>query len=92
MSPKSIIEYFLRSVNPLDMGGDLLIFNNIRKRCVKGGISIYALEKKLEFGNGTISSWATSSPSVDKLKRVADYFGVTVDELLKCETEQKGEL
>ena len=35
------------------------------------------------FGNATIRGWVTSSPTVEKLKAVADYFGVTVDELLE---------
>ena len=64
-----------------------MILDNIRRKCAENGVSVYALEKKLGFGNGTISSWATSSPSVDKLKRVADYFNVTVDKLLKDEIE-----
>lgn len=68
-----------------------MILNNIRRKCAESGISVYALEKKLEFGNGTISSWATSSPSVDKLKRVADYFGVTVDALLKDSSHRQAE-
>lgn len=66
-----------------------MILGNIRRKCAEIGISVYALEKKMEFGNGTVSSWATSSPSVDKLKRVADYFGVTVDELLKDDSDQQ---
>ena len=66
-----------------------MILGNIRRKCAEIGIAVYALEKKMEFGNGTVSSWATSSPSVDKLKRVADYFGVTVDELLKDDSDQQ---
>jgi transcriptional regulator with XRE-family HTH domain len=54
------------------------------------GITISKLEAEMGFGSSTIRKWATSAPSVDKLKKVADYFGVTVDELLKEETEQKG--
>ena len=41
------------------------------------------LEKTLGFGNGTIKKWGESSPSVDKLKKVADYFGVSVDYFLE---------
>ena len=37
------------------------------------------------FGNSTIRGWAKSSPTVEKLKAVADYFGVTIDELLSDE-------
>ncbi|MEN6594712.1 MAG: helix-turn-helix transcriptional regulator [Clostridiaceae bacterium] len=60
-----------------------MVFENIARLCEASGITISGLELKLGFGNGTIHSWKTSSPSVAKLKLVADYLGVTVDELLK---------
>ena len=52
----------------------------------KNKISIAKLDRDTGLGNATIRGWARSSPTVDKLKAVADYFGVTVDELLQ-ETE-----
>ena len=57
----------------------------IRRLCNGKGITIAKLERELGFGNGTVRGWATAVPQSDKLKRVADYFGVTVDELLKNE-------
>ena len=45
-------------------------------------MSVAKLESELGFGNCTIVKWEHSSPSVDRLKKVADYFGVTVDRLL----------
>lgn len=50
--------------------------------CKKRGITVTALERELGFGNSTITKWKKSSPSVDNLKRLADYFGVTVDYFL----------
>lgn len=32
---------------------------------------------------GAVRGWATADPQVSKLKRVADFFGCTVDDLLK---------
>lgn len=46
------------------------------------GLSLPALEAKLNLGNGTISRWSKSSPNTDKLARVADYFHVSLDYLL----------
>lgn len=46
------------------------------------GLSLPALEAKLNLGNGTISRWSKSSPNSDKLARVADYFHVSLDYLL----------
>lgn len=60
-----------------------MLLENIRTLCQKQGISIARLEKTLGFGNATIRGWSTSSPSVENLKKVADFFGLAVDELLQ---------
>lgn len=64
------------------MGVMGLIFENISRLCRNRNISVAALEKALGFGNATIGRWKTSSPSIDKLKKVADFFSVSVDELI----------
>lgn len=66
-----------------------MIFDRISTLCEENHITIAALERACSFGNATIRSWRTSSPGVDKLKSVADYFGVTIDELLR-EPEKEG--
>lgn len=65
-----------------------MILANITNLCKKCGISIAKLEKELGFGNATIRNWGASSPTVDRLKLVANYFGVTVDELLSDNEEE----
>ena len=59
------------------------IVENIRKYADKRNISISELEKKANLGNGTIGRWKNSSPSVSKLKQVADALGVSLNTLLK---------
>jgi len=60
-----------------------LIFSNIQARCREKSISIRELEAICGIGNGTIYKWQNSMPAVDKVKLVADYFGCTIDDLLK---------
>lgn len=60
-----------------------MVFTNISKRCEERGVSVYQLEKNCDLGNGTIGKWRDVSPTVNKLKKVADYLDCTVDELLK---------
>jgi transcriptional regulator with XRE-family HTH domain len=60
-----------------------LIVDNIRNLCKKRGITLWALEKATGIGNGVIARWENSSPRVENLKLVADYFGVSIDDLLK---------
>ena len=60
-----------------------MVLDNIKRLCEQKGVSIYALEKATGIGNGVIAKWAIHNPRIDQLKRVADYFGCTVDCLLK---------
>ena len=60
-----------------------MILKKIEELAKKQGISITFLEKKLSFGNGTIRSWDKCSPSIKKLKKVADYFGVSIEYFLE---------
>lgn len=60
-----------------------MILNKVMDMCAERGISVYRLEHDLKFSNGTIRKWGGANPRADKLKAVANYFGVTVDDLLK---------
>ena len=46
------------------------------------GTPLSHIEKELGFSNGSISKWERTSPSIDKVKKVADYFTVSTDYLL----------
>lgn len=63
----------------------------IKKLANSEGLSIPKLEEELGFGGGTISRWDKSAPSADKLSKIADRFGVTVDYLLGRELTEKDE-
>lgn len=58
------------------------LVERIKYLCKHRKITVASLERTLEFGNGTIRKWDKAYPSADKLKKVADYFGVTTDYLL----------
>ena len=48
-----------------------MIYENVKKIADEKGISISALEKKAGLGNGVISGWKKSSPTVANLNSVA---------------------
>ena len=52
-------------------------------------ISVSELESELEFSRGSLCKWNVNVPSITKVKAVADYFHVTVDELLKGDEENE---
>ena len=59
----------------------------IRSLAKSKSISLPLLEEPLGFGAGTISKWDKSMPSADKLKAVAQFFGVSMDYLMTGEKE-----
>lgn len=65
-----------------------MLLKNIQRLCEEQNTSIRALEKELSIGNGVIARWSTSSPRVDTLKKVADRFECTVDDLLGKEVHK----
>jgi len=55
------------------------ICENIQFLSKHKGLPISHLEKELSFANGSIRRWNESSPSIDKVQKVADYFEVSID-------------
>jgi transcriptional regulator with XRE-family HTH domain len=60
-----------------------MILERIRALCAERGVTIKQLERETGISNGIIAKWGDSNPRVDNAKAVADFFGVTVDDLLK---------
>lgn len=60
-----------------------MLVDKIKLLCEKNETTIARLEVELGFGKGTIYKWAVVSPSVNNLKKVADYFNCSIDDLLR---------
>lgn len=59
------------------------LYQRIKDLCAERGITIAKLENDLGFGNSSIKKWERiSSPSVDKIELIANYFNVSTDYLL----------
>jgi transcriptional regulator with XRE-family HTH domain len=54
----------------------------IKELCKNKKISMNMLEQELGFGKGYISKLGQSTPNAAKIKKIADYFDVTVDYLM----------
>lgn len=63
-------------------GGENLISEKVCNLCKVNGISLAKLEKECGLSNATVRRWANSSPSAESLRKVADYFNVSVDYFL----------
>ena len=60
----------------------MAVYERIESLRKERKISQGNLEKELGFSNGSISKWKTSMPKPERLQKIADYFGVTVDYLM----------
>lgn len=64
------------------------MFDRIKYLAEKQKISLTELSEHFGWSSKAIYGWKNSTPSVDKVKLVADYFGVTVDYLLDGEEKE----
>lgn len=56
-------------------------YNAIWKLCKERGEYILSVSKATGIPNSTIVNWSKGSLTIENAKRVADYFGLTLDEL-----------
>ncbi len=61
------------------------MLEKIKKLAAEMNLSVTSLEATLGFGNGTIGKWGKVSPTAENLKKVADFLGVSMDELMSDE-------
>ena len=60
-----------------------MIYDNIVKIAKEKDITIQTIEKSCDLSNGIISKWKeNNNPKIDKLLKVANFLGVTVEQLI----------
>lgn len=64
-----------------------MLYSKISKLCKDRNISVARLEKECGLGNATVRGWKISNPNLSNLKKVADYFGVSIEYFLNEEKE-----
>lgn len=56
-------------------------YDVIAELCKERNLAVTALERELGFGRGSIGKLRTRSTTLERLQKIADYFGVTVEYL-----------
>lgn len=64
-----------------------MLYKRIKALCGEKKIPISKMERDLEFPRGYIFQWGKIEPGVQKVKKVADYLGVSIEELIKEEVK-----
>lgn len=60
----------------------MTILDRIRSLANDRKVTLAELERNLNFSNGSLRKWETSTPRGDKIEKIADYFNVSTDYLL----------
>lgn len=60
-----------------------MLYDNVKMLCKERGISVLRLETELGFPRSSICKWNDNQPGIRKVQKVADYFNVTIEKLLK---------
>lgn len=66
----------------------MTVLQRIKELSNSKNVSLAEVERKTKLSSGSITKWDKSSPSVDKIERVAKYFNVSVDYLLGRENAE----
>lgn len=69
----------------------MTMFERIENLRKSKKLSQAKLENELGFSNGSISKWKNSDPTPERLKKLADYFGVSIEYLMTGEEKEGGE-
>lgn len=74
-----------------------MLYSNIKEISRNKKIPIMKIEEECGFSSGSVCKWNEVSPSVDKVKKVADYLGCEIEDLIRklsqeehaCQQKQK---
>lgn len=59
---------------------EITLYDRIKMLCERNHVTLQQLEDACGLGNGTVSKWKTkSTPSIDKVVKIATFFNVSVD-------------
>lgn len=53
--------------------------SKIKELCKGKGISVTSVGKELGLSNGLISKWSRAEPTISNLKKIADFFGKSIE-------------
>ena len=68
-----------------------MFWNNFLAECAKKGKSPAVVAEELGFSNSATTCWKNGSlPRMSSRKKIADYFGITVEELMGTKKEPAG--
>jgi len=67
----------------------MALYSNIKEIAKKKKVTISQMELDCKLAQGSVCKWDKHYPSVEKVKKVADYLKVNINKLLKEEEQNE---
>lgn len=67
----------------------MLTYETIKKLCKEKGVTVTGIEKELGFARGSLCKVNTNKPSMEKVQKIADFFGVSIERLMGSEKKEE---
>lgn len=68
-----------------------MLYERITDLCKEKGISVASLEREVGMSRGSLCKIDTHKPNVEKMEKIADCLGTTIDYILKGTKEKEAE-
>lgn len=59
-----------------------MLYDNVKAVCKQRGVTISKIESDLGFPRSSICKWNENEPGVSRVKKVADYLKVDINQLI----------
>lgn len=68
------------------------ILDRIKKLCKLKGVTLSRMEKEIGLSQGAAYKWKISSPSLEVLEKLSNFFNVSVDYIMSGSEKEKPEI
>lgn len=58
------------------------LYENVKAICAEHNTNVYRVEQELGFPRSSICKWDENKPSIERVKRLADYLGESIDRIV----------
>lgn len=66
----------------------MITYQDIKRLCKEKGVTITGAEKALGFAKGSLCKIETSKPSMERVKKISDYFNIPITDFYDKEVKK----
>ena len=67
----------------------MITYQDIKRLCKEKGVTVTGAEKALGFAKGSLCKIETSKPSMERVKKISDYFNIPITDFYDKEVKER---